>query len=120
MENSGLTPHHGQFEGHSKLFLVMSLCFSAMAILLLVLPPFLGKRTGFHGSTSLNIAAIVSISVVILSAAFSLLMVFRRLSARIAKGNEDAEFVDQVRLGVSVMAQTFSIGLLLLASRLLR
>jgi hypothetical protein len=120
MENSDLTPHHGQFEGHSKLFLVMSLCFSAMAILCLVVPPFLGKQTGFHGSAPLNVAAIVTISLVVFSAAFSLVMIFRRLSVQIAKGNDDAEFVDQIRFSVSVMAQAFSIGLLLLASQLLR
>lgn len=120
MENSDLTPHHGQFEGHSKLFLVMSLCFCAAAILFLVLPLFLGERTGLHGSTSLNVAPIVTISLVVFSAAISLIMIFRRLSVQISKGNDDAEFADQVRLSVSVMAQAFSIGLLLLASRLLR
>lgn len=116
MDDGNLTPYHGQYEGHSKLFLGTTLCFSTMAILFLAFSFLLGVQA----HSPLNVLNLVCVSVVILCGAVTFVTIFRRLSAQIAKGNEGADFLDWARLNLSAMAQIFSIAVMILAGQLMR
>jgi len=118
MDDSSLTPYHGPHEGYSKLFLVMSLCFSGAALALLGLRTFFDVRSIYDGNRALNTVVTVSIAVAVISAAVSSVSLFKWLSTQIAKGDENAEFLDRARFKTSMMAQAFSIAIMILAGQL--
>jgi hypothetical protein len=120
MEPTDLTPYHGRQESHSKFFLVMSLCFSTIALGFLALSFFSGLRSNVNGHGLIDAIDMVAVAVTVLATAVVSLRLFTRLRVQIEKGGENAEALDQIRLDMSAMAQAFSIALMFLAGMLMR
>jgi hypothetical protein len=109
MNDTSLPPFHGRFEGYSKLYRALSLFLSGTAIVFLV--GF--SKLNPHGPA--NLVLIASLVLLIFLGLFQYLVLFRRLGVRIAEGDSQANFLDKARMDISVIAQTFSIAILILA-----
>jgi hypothetical protein len=119
MDDSNLGPYHGQYDGHSKLYLILSFCMSGLALAAVFFALRFGVPSSSHLSGTANIVVICSFAVIVLVFHLNSLSLFKRLSAQIRNGDGNAEFLDRTRLGIASMTLGFSLAIMILATQLL-